>query len=544
MEVSIYLGIIKPLTQKGGKLMSHSKIRRPALVSLVLSLALLLFCGAALAAGTLNLSVPDTAMPGGEVEIRGSFSGDGAAGTPIGITVKDPSAAVIFAEETKTDSDGSFVISFTLPGNASYGYWQAQAAGGGCAASETFKVGAADGVVNVSPASVKPGGVVTISGTVPQGNVPVGITIKDPNGSAAFVDQATAGAGGGYTFLFNVPASAPTGTWTVDAAGGGSAGRAAFTVVSGSSGGGGGSASPCKQPAAASYLPQSGASDVALDAEVSVVFEIAVSKASATSLNGITITDEHGNKVGNVAAVLSGTKLTLSHDAFEYNTKYTVTIPEAVLANSGSGCSGYHNKSINWSFTTLKKTEAPAAAVKTEYTDVPSTYWAFNVITELGEKGIITGYPDGSFKPDSSITRAEFVAILGRALGWEEKAGNPAFSDAAEIPDWARGYIFTAVDKGVIGGYEDNSFRANQPITRLEIVIIIVRALGLGDGAAKSGTLSFSDAAEIPDWAANDIAIAVEQGIATGKPGNVFAPNDNATRAEAASLIARMLSKF
>ncbi|MFA5385459.1 MAG: S-layer homology domain-containing protein [Eubacteriales bacterium] len=525
--------------------MSHSKIRRPALASLILSLALLLFCGAALAAGTLNLSVPDTVMPGGEVEIRGSLSGDGTAGTPIGITVKDPAAAVIFAEETKTDSNGSFVISFTLPVNASYGYWQAQAAGGGCSASETFKVGAADGVVNISPASIKPGGVVTISGTVPQGNVPVGITIKDPNGRAAFVDQITAGAGGGYTFLFNVPASAPTGTWTVDAAGGGSAGRAAFTVASGgSSGGGGGSSSACKQPAVASYLPQTGASNVALNAEVGVIFDISVSKASATSLNGITITDEHGNKVGNVAAVLSGTKLTLSHDTFAYNTKYTVAIPETALVNSGSGCSGYYNKGINWSFTTLKKTEAPAAAVKTEYPDVPSTHWAFKVIIELGEKGIITGYPDGSFKPDSSITRAEFIAVLGRALGWEEKPGNPAFSDAAEIPDWAGGYILTAVDKSVIGGYEDNTFRANRPITRLEIVIIIVRAIGLGDGAAKTETLSFSDAAEIPDWAANDIAIAVNQGIATGKPGNVFAPNDNATRAEAATLIVRMLNKL
>jgi len=525
--------------------MSHSKIRRPALASLSLTLALLLFCGAALAAGTLNLSVPDTVMPGGEVEIRGSLSGDGTAGTPIGITIKDPAAAVIFAEETKTDSTGSFVISITLPGNASYGYWQAQAAGGGCAASETFKVGAVDGVVNVSPASVKPGGAVMISGTVPQGNVPVGITIKDPNGSAVFVDQTTAGAGGGYTFQFTVPASAPTGTWTVDAAGGGSAGRAAFTVASGSSGGGGGSSSSaCKQPAVTSYLPKAGASDVALNAEVSVIFDIAVSKVSSTSLNGITITDEHGTKAGNVAAVLSGTKLTLSHDSFTNNTKYTVTIPEAILANSGSGCSGYHNKGINWSFTTLNKNETPAAAVKTEYPDVPSTHWAFKVITELGEKGIITGYPDGSFKPDSSITRAEFIAILGRALGWEEKPGNPAFSDAAEIPDWARGYILTAVDKGVIGGYEDKTFRANQPITRLEIVIIIVRAIGLGDGATKSGTLSFSDAAEIPDWAANDIAIAVNQGIATGRPGNIFGPNDNATRAEAASLIARMLSKL
>jgi len=385
-----------------------------------------------------------------------------------------------------------------------------------------------------------------INGMAPQGSVLIGITIKDPNGSAVFVDQTAAGAGGGYTFQFTVPASAPTGTWTVDVAGGESAWRATFTVASsaGGSGSGGGGGSACKQPTVTIFLPQAGVSNVAQDAEVSVIFDIEVSKVSSTSLDSITITDEHGNKVGNVVAVLSGAKLTLSHDAFACDTKYTVNIPEKTLVNSRSDCLGYYNKSVNWSFTTLKKTEAPSANAKTEYPDVPSNYWAFHVITELGEKGIITGYPDGSFKPDGSITRAEFIAILGRALGWEEKTGNPDFSDAAEIPDWARGYILTAVNKGVTVGYEDNTFRTNQPITRLETVIIIVRALGLGNGAAKPGTLSFNDAAEIPDWAANDIAVAVDQGITTGKPGNVFAPNNNTTRAEAASLIARMLSKL
>ncbi len=281
----------------------------------------------------IELDVKPSAMPGEALEIKGNYIGEEVSGVHIAITVKNPNGALSYVDETSTGTDGSFGFYLTIPANAPTGLWTLDAAGGGCAANKTFSVSEATGMVNVSPASVKPGGVVTISGTAPQGNVPVGITIKDPNGSATFVDQTTAGAGGGYTFQFTVPASAPTGTWTADVAGGGSAGRAAFTVASGSSSGGG-SASPCKQPAAASYLPQTGASNVALDAEVSVIFDIAVSKASTNSLNGITITDEYGNKVGNVAAVLSGTKLTLSHDAFEYNTKYTVTIPEAVLANN------------------------------------------------------------------------------------------------------------------------------------------------------------------------------------------------------------------
>jgi len=215
---------------------------------------------------------------------------------------------------------------------------------------------------------------------------------------------------------------------------------------------------------------------VAPDTEVSAVFDIAVDKVSSASLNSIVIEDESGNKVGGVAATLSGTKLTISHDAFMYN--------------------------------------------------------------------IIKGYPDGSFKPDNNITRAEFAVVLAKALGWAAKPGRHDFADAAEIPDWAEGYISAAVEKGVISGYEDNTFRANRPITRSEIAVIIVRALGLGDNIPESGTLSFDDAAEIPDWAVGYIAAAVNQGIIKGKPGNIFAPDDNATRAEAAALVSRMLTKL
>jgi hypothetical protein len=284
---------------------------------------------------------------------------------------------------------------------------------------------------------------------------------------------------------------------------------------------------------------------VALDAEVSVIFDIDVDKVSSTSFNGIVIKDESGNKVGGVAAALGGKKLTISHAAFINNTKYTVIIPENALVCGGSSNSGYYNKGISWSFTTLNKPEAPAAAdQKSGYSDVPPSHWAFNDITSLGAKGIIKGYPDGTFKPDNNITRAEFAVVLAKALGWAAKPGGHDFADADEIPDWARGCIFAAVDKGVISGYEDNTFRTNRPVTRSEIAVIVVRALGLGSGTPESGALSFTDAADIPDWAAGYITMAVKQDIIKGKPGNIFAPDDNATRAEAASLVARMLDKI
>ncbi len=244
--------------------------------------------------------MPASAVPGGEVEISGKLRGEGAAGAPVGITVKDPATAVFFADETKTDSSGSFIVSFTLPGDASCDDWQVQAAGGGASVSKTFTVDNASGVVTASPASVKPGNTVTLIGKVPQGGVTTGITVKNPNGGVALADQTTAGAYGGYTFQFNVPADAPSGTWTAEVAGGGTTGLATFTVTSGSGagGGGGGGGSVCKQPAVDGYLPEAGAAGIAPDTEVSAVFDIDVDKVSSNSLDSVSIEDAGGNKVG------------------------------------------------------------------------------------------------------------------------------------------------------------------------------------------------------------------------------------------------------
>lgn len=522
--------------------MSHSKIRRPALVSLILSLALLIFCSAALAAGTLNLSVPDTAVPGGEVEIRGSLSGDGAAGASIGIIVKDPSAGVIFAEETKTDSDGSFVISFTLPGNASYGYWQAQAAGGGCAANETFKVGAADGVVNVSPASVKPGGVVTISGTVPQGNVPVGITMKNPAGAIVFVDETKAAAEGSFRFTFTVPAGAPTGTWTVDAAGGGNTGRATFTVASGGSGGGGGDGgdggdvtAPPK-PEVDKYEPAKDAKDVALDALVRVTFKQDI---KAGDLTKVGIKDDQNKEVGGVKATVSGKALTLTHDKFTYNTKYTVNIPAGTVKRTDNNA---ENDTFSWSFTTLKETVPHKPSC--EFTDVPSTHWAAAYIKDLCEKEIIAGYPDGTFKPENNITRAEFAKIITGAVGLADvKPVSPTFADVSST-HWSYGYVKAAAKAGLVKG-SDGKFRPNDFISRQEIAVILVRALDKeSEALAKAGqTTNFKDDAQIAAWTKGYVIVAVAEGLINGYPDNTFGPAKNASRAESAKMVYFFMQK-
>ncbi|MFA5385683.1 MAG: metallophosphoesterase, partial [Eubacteriales bacterium] len=99
----------------------------------------------------IELDVKFSAMPGETMEIKGKYIGEEVSGVHIAITVKNPNGAVFYVDETSTGTDGSFSFHLTIPVDAPMGVWTLDAAGGGCSASETFKVGAADGVVNISP---------------------------------------------------------------------------------------------------------------------------------------------------------------------------------------------------------------------------------------------------------------------------------------------------------------------------------------------------------------------------------------------------------
>lgn len=102
--------------------------------------------------------------------------------------------------------------------------------------------------------------------------------------------------------------------------------------------------------------------------------------------------------------------------------------------------------------------------------------------TELAALGIMTGYPDGTFKPGNQITRAEFATLVVRALGLESAAklttAKPAFSDVNADYQWAWGYITVATENGIIKGYPDGTFGPAKPVTYAEAVAMLVRALG------------------------------------------------------------------
>jgi hypothetical protein len=166
-------------------------------------------------------------------------------------------------------------------------------------------------------------------------------------------------------------------------------------------------------------------------------------------------------------------------------------------------------------------------------------HWAREAIEEAVAMGMVTGYPDGTFKPDGEVTRAEFTAMLMRVIDSSEVSGETLeFQDLASIPEWARPFIAAAVAERIVSGYEDGTFRSSNSITRAEMAVMITKAAAL---TQEVNVLAFADTGDIPDWAQSAVAAAVEAGLIQGKGGNRFEPLNNATRAEAVSLILRMV---
>ena len=156
-------------------------------------------------------------------------------------------------------------------------------------------------------------------------------------------------------------------------------------------------------------------------------------------------------------------------------------------------------------------------------------HWADNEIQYLLEKQIVSGYADGSFKPDKDITRAEFIKIVNNVLGLTEKA-EVQFKDVNQ-GDWFHDEIAKALRIGYIDGYGDNTLRPNNPITREEVAKIMVVAFDLEDKATE-GTTGFNDNNEVSDWAKEYVNILHNRGYVSGYSDGSFRPNNPITRAE------------
>ncbi|CAI6060683.1 InlB B-repeat-containing protein [Cohnella sp. JJ-181] len=167
-------------------------------------------------------------------------------------------------------------------------------------------------------------------------------------------------------------------------------------------------------------------------------------------------------------------------------------------------------------------------------------HWSEANVRELVKLGAINGYPDHTFRPDANITRAEFVSVIVKAFKVEAQAGlSLSFADTAS--HWAKDDIATAVAAGIVDGYSDSQFGPDDPITREQMALIVVRAARLAEET--DGGVSFTDSADISGWARTALAAAAAHKLINGYADGSVRPQAHATRAEAAAIIRRALTQ-
>ena len=180
------------------------------------------------------------------------------------------------------------------------------------------------------------------------------------------------------------------------------------------------------------------------------------------------------------------------------------------------------------------------------FRDVTSAHWAFASVERAAEMGLVTGYSDGTFRPDAAVTRAQFVLMLWRMCGKPAAAKAASFADASA--DWYQDALSWAVEKGYVNGLSDTRFGPDAPITRQQATAILFRLNGGQSGTELTLTgiyeQTFTDSTTIASWAKDATWWAVYHELVSGVGGSRIAPEANASRAQIAAILLRYADKF
>ena len=185
---------------------------------------------------------------------------------------------------------------------------------------------------------------------------------------------------------------------------------------------------------------------------------------------------------------------------------------------------------------------ATSAFAQTTFNDVPTGYWAQTFIQELASRDIIKGFPDGGFRPNDPVTRAQFAAMLSKAVKKAPMRGGVTFVDV-DSSYWAASAIQTSYTTGFMSGYPGNVFEPTQNIPRVQVLVSLANGLNYSATQATETILqTYADAAGIPNYARNSVAAATENRLVVNYPNVQFlGPNQTATRAEVAAFIYQSL---
>lgn len=189
-------------------------------------------------------------------------------------------------------------------------------------------------------------------------------------------------------------------------------------------------------------------------------------------------------------------------------------------------------------------TAAPVIAqtqTQSQFTDVSSGYWARQFITSLASRNIIAGFPDGTFRPDEPVTRAQFAAMVRQAFNQSTVRNATSFVDVP-ADYWAAAAIREADMMGFLSGYPGNVFRPDENIPRAQVLVALSN--GLNYTASNQNSVQvYRDASQIPQYAVASLAAATERRMVVNYPDvQALRPNQIATRADVAAFIYQALA--
>jgi len=172
------------------------------------------------------------------------------------------------------------------------------------------------------------------------------------------------------------------------------------------------------------------------------------------------------------------------------------------------------------------------------FTDIKKSHWAYTYVGKALYRKLVTGYPDGTFRPDEKMTRAEFATLLWNMEGKPNTAKSEPFRDVAPS-DWHYKAVAWAYSMGYINGTSESTFSPDDNITREQAITILYRYCDTP--VTSYNLMPFADKSKISAYAVPAMSWAVGGGIITGTTPTHIAPGEFATRAQLATIIVRYL---
>ena len=214
---------------------------------------------------------------------------------------------------------------------------------------------------------------------------------------------------------------------------------------------------------------------------------------------------------------------------------YTFTMPSADVRISATFA-----EDPDW--TEPEPEPEPSTDVSDIFIDVAPNAWYKDAVQYAYDNGLMTGVSANEFAPDATTTRGMIVSMLARLEG-VENANDAGFADVEG--EWYATAVNWAASVGVVNGYEDNTFRPNDAITREQLAAILMNyaAYKGEDVNARASLDAYSDAENVSTWATDTMSWAVAEGYITGMTADTLQPQGSATRAQVAAILERFLAE-